>query len=172
MTYGNNAEDALAAAISEMTGIEQDSVASILQEIQENNDLTALDATETATDKNTAAEITGAVWSDNAQHGPSDLKAAAVDWSSKTVTSSTSDGGASHDQYTHLDITGSGYVVGVHLNWSSNTYFTYEIDGSDWYSMRLNQQSLGHSPLRFNQSLKVSSGTQPDPQGHVWVVLD
>lgn len=128
----------------------------------------------------TAEDVAVDVWSDGQKHGPSDLKASAVDWSSKTSSFlslpvqgtkqtgiDTSTAGSSSTTATL--ISGSGFFVGENINcqikvWNnSNSYhacmdyidFELLVDGSVTISRRLDSPSDGYydSSNTFSKSI-------------------
>jgi hypothetical protein len=100
-----------------------------------------------------STDITNAVWSDDQQHGPSDLKAAAVDWSSKTAKGTITG--------SNLTVNGSGYLLFVYAS-DGDTNQELKIDGSSLF--QFSDFTSGASLLyRFDSSFTVdgiSSSTE------------
>ena len=97
-----------------------------------------------------------------------------VNWNEKSFA--TSAGTVSHYNNTHLDIDGSGYLVSL---WSyyDGEHFCIELDGGTTYEVRVegadsNTGGLALFPIRFNESLKITSSRLGSNTHHVWVVLD
>lgn len=76
---------------------------------------------------------------------------------------------SSHQTYTHLNITGSGYLVRLHSAGTTRT-FSVEIDGSI-YSLSI-LTGAEFFPVRFNNSLKVTCSVGAGASENAWVVLD
>lgn len=87
-----------------------------------------------------------------------------VDWRTKTFQ--TSSPTATHLANTHLNITGSGYIVGLCA--PEGTLFTIQIDGGTIRYAREGNLLL----IRFNTSLLIKSGAAAANTANAWVVLD
>lgn len=100
-----------------------------------------------------STDITNAVWSDDTQHGPSDLKAQAVDWSSKTPKSFDLTNSGSNT------VSGSGYLISVGYEYYQNNElfeFSVTIDSNTIISNK--ESNSAHSFFhRFDSELKVET---------------
>lgn len=92
-----------------------------------------------------------------------------VDWSDKTFQTSSLTG--EHYTNTHLNITGSGYLVAF---LGSRNGFSIQIDGGQIYRFFLNSEAgpVSLFPIRFSQSLLVKCDEVAAAATNVWVVLD
>jgi hypothetical protein len=89
-----------------------------------------------------------------------------VNWANKTFV--TSAPATSHNSYTHLDITGSGYLVAL-----SGTSFTMSIDGGDIHKIYIGSSTCASLfPIRFHKSLLLKGASAPSDEKSAWVVLD
>lgn len=98
---------------------------------------------------------------------PADVAAyAGIDWSSKGFQTNTPTVSEHYSYYsTILNITGSGYVIGLFA--PIQTRWALQIDGGSIYTMSAHYFYL--FPLRFNSSLKITSDEE---DCFAWVVLD
>ena len=95
-----------------------------------------------------------------------------VDWQNMGFNTSAQVG-TQHGQYTHQEIFGSGYIVGI-LSGTS-VHWTMQIDGGDIFVIDNRTDTSAGIPLfpiRFNTSLLVASEYAPSASVNVWVVLD
>jgi len=101
-----------------------------------------------ASDKNTQQEITDAVFTTGSAQDPANLKAAAVDWSSKTVDVFGQEGRGS----VLVDVSGSGYFSLVYgpTDRNNDPEIRFSIDGSTVFDRFVRQND---GPL-------IADGTQ------------
>jgi len=90
----------------------------------------------------------------------------AVDWSTKTLTTSTST--TTHKSNTLVNISGSGYLIAITSRPFAN--FAVEIDGGSVFAYTLENNAVVFY-ARFDSSVKVTSG-KVGPQVTANVVVD
>ncbi|MDW7673793.1 MAG: hypothetical protein SCK28_04565 [Bacillota bacterium] len=100
-------------------------------------------------------------------------KPGGVNWSEKSFQTNQPVVGT-HESNTYLDITGSGYIIGLKYE-SSTTQrpYTIQIDEGDIYSIRGAYGDFTNLfPLRFNSKIKIASNIAVNDTRGAWVVLD
>lgn len=99
-----------------------------------------------------------------------------VDWDEKTVQSGCDS--TTHRANTHVNITGSGYLMGI---WSHiDASWAIQVDGGDiWHVYTfVSSNNVGSTgggnpnTIRFNTSLQITNTAAASSQNQVWVVTD
>ncbi len=103
-----------------------------------------------------------------------------TDWTAKTNTTSAPT--AAHQANTHLNITGSGWLMGVLCGFDgTNHRFTIQVDGGDIWDLYYagnntdNTRAAGFGNvqmIRFNSSLVVKGNAAASNLHNAWAVLD
>lgn len=93
-----------------------------------------------------------------------------VNWADKTFDTSVPTVVA-HEANTHLDITGSGYLVALGRTTNATVYYSIQIDGGDIYRVHIDT-NLTLSPIRFKTALKIACSAAASVSHYAWVVLD
>lgn len=76
----------------------------------------------------------------------------------------------SHKNSTHLDITGSGYLLLAQVGTNPTSYpWSIQIDNGSIYESLINGNMFA---LRFNSRLIIKNANPPGANFNVWVVLD